>query len=342
MIRPQIGSREQGNVMNVAMCDISGGNAQDFNKGDWTLSKGAPAPISREIFVNPQGGSGIYTTIQDAINQGVPGNNTGWVLINVAPGVYAENVTVPRDKPYVYLKGHQRSTTIVAGRSSGNLWEATLMVLADNFIAQRITFKNTFNVAGSILGNDVKPAVAVSAQGDKNSFYRCAFIGLQDTLFDAIGRHFFRSCYIEGAVDFIFGDGTSMYQACVINATGYGFITAQRRETPDGPSGFVLKFTRVIGTGPTYLGRAYGAYSRVLFYKSTLSGSVEPKGWDPWNFVGHENQLTYAEVGCRGDGANTSQRVSWEKTLSPSELKSLISTSFIDNEGWLANQPLSA
>ena len=33
MIRPQIGSREQGNVMNVAMCDISGGSAQDFNKG---------------------------------------------------------------------------------------------------------------------------------------------------------------------------------------------------------------------------------------------------------------------------------------------------------------------
>ena len=58
----------------------------------------------------------------------------------------------------------------------------------------------------------MKPAVAVSVQGDKNSFYRCAFIGVQDTLFDAIGRHFFRSCYIEGAVDFIFGDGTSMYQ----------------------------------------------------------------------------------------------------------------------------------
>lgn len=66
----------------------------------------------------------------------------------------------------------------------------------------------------------MKPAVAVSVQGDKNSFYRCAFIGLQDTLFDAIGRHFFRSCYIEGAVDFIFGDGTSMYQV-IENPTLY-------------------------------------------------------------------------------------------------------------------------
>ena len=33
MIGLQIGSREQGNVMNVAMCDILGGSAQDFNKG---------------------------------------------------------------------------------------------------------------------------------------------------------------------------------------------------------------------------------------------------------------------------------------------------------------------
>ena len=46
-----------------------------FILGDWTLSEGNSAPISGEIFVNPQGGSGIFRTIQDAINQGVPANN---------------------------------------------------------------------------------------------------------------------------------------------------------------------------------------------------------------------------------------------------------------------------
>ncbi|RVW67439.1 putative pectinesterase 52 [Vitis vinifera] len=184
------------------------------------------------------------------------------------------------------------------------------MVLADNFFAQPITFK---------------PAVAASAQGDENSFYECGFIGVQDTLHDLIGCHFFRSSYIQGAVDFIFGDGTSMYQACLINVTGYGFITAQRRETPEEQSRFVLKFTKVFGTGPTYLGRAYGPYSRVLRH----CGS---KGMGP------------LEVACRGNGANTSGRVGWEKTLSPAELKSLISTSFIDEEGWLreAIPPLSS
>ena len=40
-----------------------------FILGDWTLSEGDSAPISGEIFVNPQGGSGIFRTIQDAINK---------------------------------------------------------------------------------------------------------------------------------------------------------------------------------------------------------------------------------------------------------------------------------
>ena len=62
--------------------------------------------------------------------------------------------------------------------------------------------------------------MAASAQGDENSFYECGFIGVQDTLHDLIGCHFFRSSYIQGAVDFIFGDGTSMYQV-IENPTLY-------------------------------------------------------------------------------------------------------------------------
>lgn len=55
----------------------------------WTVSEGGPAPISKEIFVKPQAGAGHFTKIQDAIDQGVPENNKGWVLIHVAAGVYS-------------------------------------------------------------------------------------------------------------------------------------------------------------------------------------------------------------------------------------------------------------
>lgn len=70
----------------------------------------------------------------------------------------------------------------------------------------RLCAQNTYNL------NEVAPAVAGFVQGDKCSFYQCNFLGVQDTLADYNGRHFFISCYIEGTTDFIFGDGTSIYQ----------------------------------------------------------------------------------------------------------------------------------
>lgn len=54
-------------------------------------------------------------------------------------------------------------------------------------------------------------AVAMRISGDKAAFHDCHFIGYQDTLCDDRGRHFFKDCYIQGTVDFIFGNGKSLY-----------------------------------------------------------------------------------------------------------------------------------
>ena len=57
-----------------------------------------------------------------------------------------------------------------------------------------------------------KQAVALVICGDKAAFYDCGFYGAQDTLFDYAGRHYFKNCFIEGSIDFIFGDGRSLYE----------------------------------------------------------------------------------------------------------------------------------
>ena len=57
----------------------------------------------------------------------------------------------------------------------------------------------------------MEQAVALRASGDKGAFYNSKLIGFQDTLCDYKGRHFFKGCYIEGTVDFIFGRGKSIY-----------------------------------------------------------------------------------------------------------------------------------
>lgn len=63
---------------------------------------------------------------------------------------------------------------------------------------------------------------------------------------------------------------------------GPGYITAQARGDPKDPGGFVFKGCVVVGTGLTYLGRAWRAYARVIFYDSKFSNIIVPAGWDSW------------------------------------------------------------
>ena len=69
---------------------------------------------------------------------------------------------------------------------------------------------------------------------------------------------------------------------------GNAYITAQARRSDKETNGFVFKYCSIIGTGPAFLGRAYGDYSRVVFYKSVFSGIINPRGWYEWNHHGKE------------------------------------------------------
>lgn len=70
--------------------------------------------------------------------------------------------------------------------------------------------QNSYN--NPVNGNPRAPAVAAMVTGDNVYFYRVGFFGVQDTLWDDWGRHYFRKCTIQGAVDFIFGNGQSIYE----------------------------------------------------------------------------------------------------------------------------------
>lgn len=59
-------------------------------------------------------------------------------------------------------------------------------------------------------------AVAIRISGDQAVFLGCGFFGAQDTLHDDRGRHYFKDCYIQGSIDFIFGNGKSLYEVTLI------------------------------------------------------------------------------------------------------------------------------
>ena len=57
-----------------------------------------------------------------------------------------------------------------------------------------------------------KQAVAFRISADTAAFYGCKFLGAQDTLYDHVGRHYYKDCYIEGSIDFIFGNALSLFE----------------------------------------------------------------------------------------------------------------------------------
>ncbi|KAJ0979949.1 hypothetical protein J5N97_015423 [Dioscorea zingiberensis] len=162
---------------------------------------------------------------------------------------------------------------------------ATFTLSGNNIVVKSISFKNTYD-GGPALGQ----AVAALIEGDLVSFYDCGFYGIQDTLCDFRGRHYYRECYIQGAVDFIWGSAQTIFENCGIFSVGQyineGFITAHGRDDESETSGFVFKSCLVFGSLKTYLGRAWRPFSRVVFYDTHMADIIDPLGWDAWNAEG--------------------------------------------------------
>ncbi len=59
----------------------------------------------------------------------------------------------------------------------------------------------------------------------------------QDTILAQSGNQFYASCYIEGAVDYIFGqEARAFFHQSTIASIGAGAITANGRDSDDGES----------------------------------------------------------------------------------------------------------
>ncbi|KAH6808546.1 Pectin lyase-like superfamily protein [Perilla frutescens var. frutescens] len=300
------------------------------------------------ILVDPSGGAN-FTTIQSAINY-VPQFSRDWICIHIKPGVYRERVYIPFDRPFIYLVGAgQKKTYVVSDGHDPIDSTATLTTRAENIIIEGISFNNSYNYPPTGSCNPMKPAAAAKVEGDKTAFYGCGFFGLQDTLWDFNGRHYFKHCTIEGAVDFIFGSAQSIYENCSISVIaealkgGAGYITGQGRENPKETNGFVFKRCIISGNGKTYLGRPWRKHARVIFYKTYMSDIIIPQGWDAYyNAGGQENLLTFEEIKCLGLGANTSGRVKWaNKRRNTTELHQLISLSYINSGGWVTQEMIN-
>ncbi|KAG4148025.1 hypothetical protein ERO13_D05G260900v2 [Gossypium hirsutum] len=280
-----------------------------------------------------QSGKGDYEKIQDAIDA-VPSDNKEVVFILVEPGIYNEKIVVPTDKPFITLSGSKPNGTVITGSDSGNIFEsATFTVLSSDFVGRYLTIQNTYGPGAK--------AVALRVSGDRAAFFGCRILSYQDTLLDDTGRHYYSNCYIEGAVDFIFGNAASLFERCHLHTLSEGdaSITAQRRESPSEETGFTFPGCKITGVRTAVLGRPWGLYSRVIFALTYMSNVILPQGWDDWGDSSKQSTVFYKEYKCYGPGANNRKRVEWSQQLTTKEAEIFLTKNVIGGKSWIRSTP---
>ncbi|GAB4854793.1 hypothetical protein Ancab_023378 [Ancistrocladus abbreviatus] len=290
------------------------------------------------------GQGGEFKTVTAALKSIKPGN-TNRVIIQIGPGEYKEKIKIERSVPYITLLGDPKNKpTLTFGGTAaqyGTVDSATLIVESDYFVAANLIIANSApRPDGKRKGAQ---ALAVRISGEKAAFYNCRLLGFQDTLCDDKGSHFFKDCYIEGTVDFIFGDGRSIYmntEIHVIPGDPVAIIAAQAGKDKKDPGAYVFVHGRITGTGGTaILGRAWMPAAKVIYAFTTMSDVVKPEGWSD-NFK-PENQKTvyFGEYQCKGLGAKADKRVKFAKVLTEAEVQPYISLDFLEATKWLLPLP---
>lgn len=305
--------------------------------------------LSFTIFANAQydltvaqDGTGNHTKVQAAIDASPTGRTTPYRIF-IKKGKYKEKITIPSNKPFIYLIGEDVGTVTLSwddysgkpmpgGGTFGTSNSASVTISGADCAALNITFENTTG--------DAPQALAINVNATRCAFKNCRFLGGQDTvLTNGNGNlQYFKNCYIDGVVDFIFGAAVAVFDSCIVypktrldNLSG-SYITAAN--TPAGQTyGYVFRdcvMPSNRGTTTYVMGRPWqndGSTSpisntKVVFINTTMTSVVKPQGWDVWNSSTNTSLIYYGEYRSRKFDSvlvDVSQRVAWSYQLTAAE-----------------------
>ncbi|KAH9603905.1 hypothetical protein KSS87_017989 [Heliosperma pusillum] len=294
-------------------------------------------------------GSGDFCSVQDAIDV-IPLANTRRTIIRLSPGVYKQPIYVPKTKNFITFAGLSPEDTVITWNNTATRIEhhqasrligtgtfgcGSVIIEGEDFIAENVTFENSAPQGSG-------QAVAVRVTADRSAFYNCRFLGWQDTLYLHYGKQYLRDCYIEGSVDFIFGNSTALLEHCHIHCKSEGFITAQSRKSSQEHTGYVFLRCVITGNGKAsyaYLGRPWGPFGRVVFAHTYMDQCVRHEGWHNWGKCENERSACFYEYRCSGPGSCSSKRAEWARELIDEEADQFLLHSFVDPDPqrpWLA------
>jgi pectinesterase len=287
-------------------------------------------------------GTGDYKDVQAAVDA-APG---GQIVIRVKPGIYRQVLTIAA--PGVELRGlglRSQDVVLTAGNShamaGGTGKSASTTVSGNDFYAENLTFENSFSHDQPNAQGDIQ-AVALLSLGDRQVYRQVRLIGAQDTLYAnsktchspeeiaaakpcRAARQYFADCYIEGHIDFIFGDAKAVFERCEIHAVPHPIttITAQSKVYPAEDSGYLFRDCTVTAAEDApniVMGRPWRAYSTVVFLNTDFKANLNPAGWADWD--GRLKTSDYAEFGSHGNSGSLKGRIAGTRILKPDEAAS--------------------
>ncbi|PHT31949.1 putative pectinesterase/pectinesterase inhibitor 64 [Capsicum baccatum] len=317
---------------------------------------GLPLGLKSNVTVCKEGGCD-YKMVQEAVNATPDNLGPGKFVIWIKAGSYGEIVRIPLEKRNVVFLGDGMGKTIITGSQSVGLMpgmttyeSATVGVSGDGFMASGLTIQNTAGV-------DAGQAVAFRSDSDLSVIENCEFLGNQDTLYTQSLRQYFKSCRVQGNVDFIFGNAAAFFKDCHILVTPRlvdpekgetNAVTAHGRLDPGQSTGFVFQNCSINGTKEymnlyhsnpnvhkNYLGRPWKEYSRTVFVNCNLEILVRPEGWMPWSGDFALKTLYYGEFNSSGAGANLTGRVPWSSQIPAEHVDSYSLKNFIQGDKWI-------
>ena len=274
--------------------------------------------MKNEVFLTPQ------DDLQKALDS-APKD----AFVHLAAGIYHQKLVVRT--PGLTIIGQGAENTQIEfddyaqkpdeqGRELVTFRTYTLAVCADGVTMRDLSIVNS---AGS--PEKKGQEVALTVYGDNFRMDNCRLTSTQDTLFlgplppDLIERYngfladelrqdrlltqTFRSCLIEGTVDFIFGCGSALFEDCEIrslcDARDIGYIAAPAHSLCQR-DGFLFRYCRLtcqegVTPGSIYLARPWRDYGLVRFENCAMEKHIAPAGFDKWNDTHRDKTARFYE-----------------------------------------------
>jgi pectin methylesterase-like acyl-CoA thioesterase len=294
------------------------------NNSAWQFSTRAAPPRGKTNLVVAADGTGDFCTPQGAVDY-VSDDNQLPVEIFVRNGVYDGIIYVMQDKAHIHFIGEDRKDTVITGLNNdrlnaGRIGRALVSVDADDFTLENMTLRNATPYGGS-------QAEALRVKGDRCILRNDDFYSFQDTLLLS-GRVYLTNCYVEGDVDFIWGQGTVFFDRCEIKALHNGYYLQARNpaESP-GYVFFQCKLTATPNVTKCLLARIdVGRFpcSAAAFINCQMGAQVPPAGWEAKGAnAGHLRFWEFHSTDAQGNLVDVSRRLPASRQLTKTEAAEL-------------------